>query len=96
MYIERKAGELVGNARIGRVRFSKTGRTITYGNKTFKSLKGNGFKANFYHVESGEHPWISGPRKDGNDRLYGERLPTIVDDDVSEEYWTQIRGELKP
>ena len=96
MYIERKAGALTGDARIGRVRFSKTGRSLYYGNQTFKSLKGNGFKANFYDIESGEHYWISGPHKDGSDRLYGERLPTIVDDDVSDEYWTQIRGKLKP
>ena len=96
MYIECKAGGLVGNARIGRVRFSKTGRTLYYGGKTFQSLKGSGFKSNFYDVESGEDYWISGPHKDGGDRLYGERLPIFVDDEVSDEYWTQIRGQAKP
>jgi hypothetical protein len=36
--------------------------------------------------------WISGPRRDGADRLYGERAPVEVDDDVLEEYWGEIRG----
>ena len=40
MYIERKAGELTGEARIGRVTFSKTGRTLYYGGKAFRSLRG--------------------------------------------------------
>ncbi len=65
MYIESKAGGLVGPARIGRVTFSKTGATLHYGGKSFQSLKGRGFKSNYYEIESGEPYWISGPRKDG-------------------------------
>ena len=91
MYVESKAGGLSGAARIGRVSFSKTGRTIYYGGKTFRSLKGAGFKANHYDVDTGEEYWISGPKRDGTDRLYGERVPVDVDEDVREEYWTQIR-----
>ncbi len=91
MYIERKAGELTGSARIGRVRFSKTGKTLYYGGRTFQSLKGAGFKSNYYDVETGEDYWISGPRKDGNDRLYGERVPVEIDADVRLEYWGDIR-----
>lgn len=93
MYIERKAGALTGSARIGRVTFSKTGRTLYYGDKQFQSLRGSGFKANYFEVESGEHYWISGPRRDGVDRLYDERTPVEIDQDVREEYWTEIRGE---
>ncbi len=86
MYIEDKSEGLTGPARIGRVSFSKTGRTLHYGGRSFRSLKGAGFKANYYDVETGEHFWISGPRKDGADRLYGEALPVDIDDDVREEY----------
>ena len=93
MYIECKAGGLTGPARIGRVSFSKTGATVFYAGREFRSLKGSGFKANYFDVESGEHYWISGCRGDGQDRLYGERLPTEIDDDVREEYWTAIRSE---
>jgi hypothetical protein len=35
--------------------------------------------------------WISGPRRDGQDRLYASNLPVEVDEDVREEYWTDIR-----
>ena len=92
MYIEDKSAGLSGPARIGRDSFSKTGRTLYYGGRTFQSLKGAGFKANYYDVETGEHYWISGPRRDGADRLYGEAVPAYIDGDVRDEYWAQIRG----
>lgn len=95
MYIEYKGADLVGPARIGRVEFSKTGRTLYYRGRKFQSLKGLGFKANYRDVETGEEYWISGPRRDGADRLYGERVETEIDEDVSEEYWTEIRGRPK-
>jgi hypothetical protein len=91
MYIESKAGDLTGPARIGRVTFSKTGKTLSYGGRSFQSLKGGGYKANYFDVETGEEYWISGPRRDGADRLYGERLPVEIDEDVRVEYWTEIR-----
>ena len=91
MYIERKAGSLEGAARIGRVSFSKTGKTIYYNGKAFQSLKGTGFKSNYYDLETGEEYWISGPRKDGRDRLYESLDPVYIDADVREEYWKVIR-----
>ena len=42
-----------------------------YRGRRFLSLKGSGFKANYFEVESGDHYWISCPRKDKNDRSYG-------------------------
>jgi hypothetical protein len=96
MYIENKSGGasgqrgLVGPARIGLVTFSKTGRSLYYKEKTFRSLSGGGFKANFYDVDTGEHYWISGPKKNGADGLYGPR-PTPIDEEVREEYWTLVR-----
>ncbi len=90
MYIEDKSKSLNGPARIGRVRFSKTWRTLYYAGRTFRSLKG-GYKANYFDVETGDEFWISGCRKDGCDRLYRSNLPIEIDDDVREEYWLQIR-----
>ena len=92
MYIESKAGGLVGQARIGRVTFSKSGATLYYAGKSFQSLKGSGFKSNYFEVESGEPFWISGPRKDGRDSLYATNVAPVVDADVHEEYWSKIRG----
>lgn len=92
MYMENKAAGLSGSARIGRVTFSKTGKTLYYQGRTFQSLKGRGFKANYVDVATGEEYWISGPKKDGTDRLYGGRSPVEIDDEVREEYWRSIRG----
>jgi hypothetical protein len=103
LYIENKRAEVVENpwgqsshqanlagpGRIGRVIFSKTGRSLTYGGKSFS--KATGFKAN--HVcETGEWFWISGPKKRGGDALYATNIPIEIDEDVREEYWTEIRN----
>ena len=98
MYVENKsAGEsgmqgLVGPARIGRVSFSKTGRSLHYNGKTFRSLGGNGFKANYYDIETMDQYWISGPKRNGADGLYCPR-PTPIDEDAREEYWIKIRRQ---
>ena len=70
MYIEEKAGVASLEANIGKVYLSKTSKTLKYDGKEFQSLKGLGYKANYYDVKTGEHYWISRCRKDGNDGLY--------------------------
>lgn len=89
MYIEQKPG-LSGHARIGRVTFSATRKTIYYDGRKLRSLKGFGYKANFHNVDSGLKYWISNCKKNGNDTLY----PGIVeiDEDARIEYWTEIRN----
>jgi len=91
MYIENKSGGLEGDARIGRVYFSKSGKSLYYKDKRFQSLKGMGFKSNYYDVDTGEEYWISGPRKDQNDRLYGGNKGVIIDEDVRDEYLAIIK-----
>jgi len=95
MYIERKAGSITGEARIGRVSFSKTGRTFYYDGKEFIKTK-SGFKHNCIELATSEEYWISGCKKDGRDALHAIK-PTAIDEDVREEYWTLIRNipELK-
>jgi hypothetical protein len=90
MWIESKGDGIVGPARIGRVRFSKSGKSLYHGGKRFETLAGQGFKANYFDADSGEHYWISGCRKDGMDALYSTDV--TVDEDVREEYWVGIRG----
>ncbi|MNT23375.1 hypothetical protein D3C72_1587920 [compost metagenome] len=93
MYIEDKSSGLNGSARVGRVSFSKSGRSLHYTGRTFQSLTGTGFKANYFDVETGDHFWISGPRKDGRDRLHeASTRPVEIDADVHDEYWTAVRG----
>jgi hypothetical protein len=91
MYIEYKGEDgIVGNARIGRVKYSKSGKSIHYKNQTFQTKKGTGFKSNYFDVETGKDYWISGCRKDGRDALYSTEAK--IDDDVREEYWSKIRN----
>ena len=90
MYIESKADGFEGPAVIGRVYFSKSGKTLYYKGLKFQSLKGAGFKANYFETESGDHYWISGPRKDQNDRLYGGNSDVQIDDDIRSEYFALI------
>ena len=90
MYIERKEETLNGPARIGRVVFSKSGRSLTYRGQTFRRV-GNGYKYNHIDEANGDHYWISGPRHDGQDRLYVSSFPVEIDPDVAEEYWRDIR-----
>jgi len=93
MYVECKAGSLTGSGRIGRVTFSQTGRTLYYRGQKFQSLKGAGFKSNYFDVLTGEDYWISGPKRNGGDALYGGNSPIEIDDDVREDYWRTIRRQ---
>jgi hypothetical protein len=50
MYIECKADGISGPTRIGRVTFSKSGKTVHYRGRTFQTLAGAGFKANYFDI----------------------------------------------
>ena len=89
MYIERKGDRLVGPARIGRVVFSKSGKSLRYMGREFMTLDGAGFKSNYIDSETREEYWISGCKKDGTDALYSTTVE--IDDDVREEYWVNVR-----
>ena len=92
MFIENKSdGDgLTGPARIGLVSFSKTSKTIYYKGAELQSLKGSGYKANYFDVNTHDEYWVSGPKKDGQDTLYPDKVE--IDEDVREEYWKDIRG----
>jgi hypothetical protein len=92
MYMERKAGSLTGQARIGRVTFNRTGRTIFYRDQVFRRIVGGGFKSNYYDEATREDYWISGCKRRGGDQLYATNVPVGIDDDVRVEYWRDIRG----
>lgn len=76
--------------RIARVRLSKTGGTIFYGDVELASLRGRGYKANYINSATNEEYWVSGPRKDGQDTLYPGLIE--IDDNVREEHWRSIRS----
>ncbi|WP_394831103.1 hypothetical protein LVJ94_31785 [Pendulispora rubella] len=89
MYVENKGEGLEGRGRIGWVEFSRSGRTLYYeGHRLAKT--GSGYKYNCIDEATGDAYWVSGPSKDGADRLYGGVVS--VDDDARVEYWTTVRG----
>ena len=63
------------------VTFSKSGSSLHYQSKTSQNLGGRGYKTNDFDVETGETCWISGPKRNGQDRLYGS-MPVDIADDV--------------
>jgi hypothetical protein len=95
MYIELKSGSGHtdrGTARIGRVTFSKSGRSIYYRTLKLQSLKGAGICANYVDVETGDEYWVSGCKKNGQDRHWAGGGPVEIDEDVREEYWRDIKN----
>lgn len=70
MYVENKSGGLDGSGRIGWVELSRSRHTYTYDGRALAKT-GSGYKYNCIDVENGDRYWVSGPRKDGADKLYG-------------------------
>ena len=91
MWIEYKGNGIVGPARIGWVKVSDKGKRLDYGDQSFRTLRGQGFKSNYYDVATHEEYWISGCHRDGRDALYSTDVE--IDDDAIEEYWINIRRQ---
>ena len=89
MWIEHKLEGLAGPARIGWVEVKEKGKRLEYQKQVFRSLRGQGYKTNYFDMETSEENWISGCRKDGPDALYNTDVK--IDDDALEEYWINIR-----
>lgn len=90
MYVENKAGGLDGCGRIGWVESTRTGRTLHYKGRRLLKTK-SGYKYNCVDQETGDEYWVSGPHKDGADKLYGGIVQ--IDEDARVEYWTSIREQ---
>jgi hypothetical protein len=87
MYVENKskAGDR-GEARIGWVTFSKTGRSVYYRDRCFQRIKGGGVAGNYFDAESGDEYWISGVKKAGTNRHWAGGGEIQIDDDAQTEY----------
>lgn len=91
MYIECKADGVSGPARIGRVRFSHSGKTVYYAGRALARTTQGSPKSNYFDVDTGEDYWISGCKVAGWDRLYPGTIE--IDADVREDYWRGIRRQ---
>jgi len=87
MQIERKTDQNnIEKAWIGKMEFSKTGRTIYFNSKSFKRSKAGGISANHYDLETGDEYWLSGVKKNGQDRHWAGGGRIIIDRKIVEAY----------
>ncbi len=85
MYVELKTGfGDDGPAWIGKVRFSKTGRTAYYRGHNLQ--RHNGVSGNYIDVGTGDEYWISGIKRDGTDRHWAGGGPVEIDFDIRDQY----------
>jgi hypothetical protein len=86
-YVELKSGfSDDGPASIGWVTFSKSGRTIHYRGRSLLRIPGGGIGSNHVDIATREQFWISGVKKDGEDRHWAGRGPVSIDEGAREEY----------
>lgn len=88
MYVEDKCGGLDGDGRIGWVELSRSRRSYVYRGRRLLKTK-SGYKYNCIDEETGAHFWVSGPHRNGADKLYGGIVE--IDEDARVTYWTEIR-----
>ncbi len=88
MFIEKSTGaNHDGPAWICRPRFSKTGGTVYFNNKAFKHGAWlSQYHGNHFNLETGKGYWISGAKKNGEDRHYFGKGIVFVDRKVLEDY----------
>jgi hypothetical protein len=93
-YIELKSGYTDnGPAWIGRVQLSRSGRTVYFNGKAFK--RGKGMSGNHFDLLSGKEYWISGVKRDGQDRHWAGSGKITIEAAAVEEYLGTIgRKEL--
>ena len=87
IYVELKSGGAdCGLAWIGIAGASKTGATIYSNGKAFKSLKGSGIGANYFDLQTGEEYWISGIKKNNQDRHWAGGGDILIDKSAIKRY----------
>lgn len=86
-YIELKSGfGDSGPAWIGQVEYSKSGQTIYFNGMALKKLKNPGISGNHFDIETGEEYWISGVKKNGQDRHWAGGGKIMIDEEIIEDY----------
>jgi hypothetical protein len=97
MYVERKNRNDDGPAWIGRVQYSKTGRTVYYRDWVLRRVPGKTWDGgNYVDVAAGDSYWVSGFHKDGLDRhpAARHRAPVEIDADVLDEYLAAVEPDV--
>ncbi|WP_294231275.1 hypothetical protein [uncultured Chryseobacterium sp.] len=85
-YVENKSSGHNGSAWISWVEFSKSGQTVYFNNKALKKLKVPGISGNYFDIETGEEYWVSGVKKNGQDRHWAGGGKIMIDKNSISEY----------
>lgn len=89
-YIELKSGyNDDGPAWIGHVQESKSGRTVYFNDHAFQNRRGE--YSNYIDIETGEEYWISGVKKNGEDRHWAGSGKITIDRKVIDAYLSIIQ-----
>lgn len=86
-YIELKSGFSSDDpAWIAEVEFSKSGQTVYFNDMALKKLKTPGIVSNHYDIETGEEYWISGVKRNGQDRHWAGGGKILLDEEIVPDY----------
>ncbi len=86
-YIELKTGYSGnGPAGIGLVEFSKTGQTLYFDDKALKKLRIPGELSNYYNIETDDQYWVSGVKRDAQDRHKSGSGEIMIDEGSVDAY----------
>jgi hypothetical protein len=92
-YLELKTGHSGnGPAWIARVKLSKSGRTIYFDGKALKRATGGGVSGNHFDLMTGEEYWVSGVKKDGEDRHWAGSGVVLIEASAVPEYLQVVGG----
>lgn len=96
-YIELKSGfDDNGPAWIGYVTPSKTGRTLYFNGHALRKFKGqdrDGCGGNYCDMETGESFWVSGVKKNGEDRHWAGSGKVVIEAAALSEYLKVINAK---
>ncbi len=91
-YIELKTGyNDNGPAWIGKVKESKSGKTIYFKDHAFQ--KNHGAFSNYIDIETGDEYWISRVKKNGEDRHWAGSGKITIDRKVIDEYLDIVHAD---
>ena len=93
LYVELKEDHS-GPAWIGYAHFSKSGQAVYFNGKVFR--KGQGINSNHFDIENGDEYWISGVKKNGEDRHWSGKGKIFIDKSVVNDYLKIIGNTILP
>jgi hypothetical protein len=97
VYVELKSGYSdAGPAWIGRPSYSKSRSTIYFNKLALKKTHSPGSGGNYYESDSGDDYWVSGVKKNGEDRHWAGGGKILIDSQCIDEYLSFLGQKFLP